>query len=197
MTRRACALLFCFAVATPAAFAADLSFTSGIDVAADCNAVWENLTEFGRLQKLVPHLHGTANVARATKLGDALFYELETSEGKKNTGKLVVTSLEPAYKLQVIVQPDEGPWLRVQEFTLLTPPAKGKKDGARCRVDYEESFNELAMKHKGYDTSGMVRDLRESYMGTILRRLKNLSEGRDAGPADESGKLREVAKNFP
>ena len=35
-----------------AAVADDLSFTAGIDVAANCNDVWTNLTEFPRLQKL-------------------------------------------------------------------------------------------------------------------------------------------------
>lgn len=200
MMRRAWILALVMTVAAAAARAADqeLAFTSTVDVGATCNQVYTTLTEFGRLQKLVPHLHGTANVPRATSLGDALFYELERADGSKNTGKFVVTSIEPGYKLQVIVQPDEGPWLRVQEFTLYTPPAKGKKsDKAACHVEYEESFNALAMKFKEYDSTAFVKNLRESYMQTILRRLKNISEGKEAGPAEEAKKLREVAKNFP
>jgi hypothetical protein len=182
-----------------AARADDLSFTAGIDVAAPCNDVWTNLTEFPRLQKLVPHLHGTANVARANQIGDMLFYTIDKAGGEKSTGKFVVTSLEPAYKLQVMVQPDEGPWLRVQEFTLYQKPgAKGEKAKASaCHVDYEESFNQLALKYSGYDASGIVKNLREPYMAIVLRRLKNLAEGKEAGPGDEVKKLAEVAKNFP
>jgi hypothetical protein len=179
--------------------AQDLAFTSSVDVAASCNDVWTSLTEFGRLQKLVPQLHGTANVPRANQIGDMLFYTIDKADGSKSTGKFVVTSLEPAYKLQVMVQPDEGPWLRVQEFTLFTkPPAKGEKAGkGGCHVDYEESFNPLALKYSGYDATGIVKNLREPYMAIVLRRLKNLSEGKDPGPADEAKKLAEVAKNFP
>jgi hypothetical protein len=176
----------------------ELAFTSAIDVAASCNDVWTNLTEFPRLQKLVPHLHGTANVARATQIGDMLFYTIDKADKTKSTGKFVVTSFEPAYKVQVMVQPDEGPWLRVQEFTLYQkPPAKNEKGKAGCHVDYEEGFNQLALKYKGYDASGIVKNLREPYMAIILRRLKNLAEGKEPGPPDEVKKLAEVAKNFP
>ena len=181
--------------------AEDLAFTSAIDVAASCNDVWTNLTEFSRLQKLVPHLHGTANVARSNQIGDMLFYTIDKADGSKSTGKFVVTSFEPAYKLQVMVQPDEGPWLRVQEFTLYQKPPpkgeKGEKGKAGCHVDYEEGFNQLALKYKGYDATGIVKGQREPYMAIILRRLKNLSEGKEPGPAGEVKKLAEVAKNFP
>jgi hypothetical protein len=189
-------LLLSFVLALPAG-AAETAFTSTIDVAAGCNDVWTTLTEFARLQKLVPHLHGTANVARASQLGDALYYSLDQKDGSKKTGKFVVTSLEPAYKLQVMVQPDEGPWLRVQEFTLYEKAAQKKDAKAACHVTYEEAFNPFALKYENFDTSGVVTQVRESYMQIILRRLKNVSEGRDAGPADEAAKLAEVAKNFP
>ena len=187
------------ALLASSALAEDLAFTSNVDTAASCNEVWTNLTEFPRLQKLVPHLHGTANVARANQIGDMLFYTIDKADGSKSTGKFVVTSLEPAYKIQVMVQPDEGPWLRVQEFTLYQkPPPKGEKGGkAGCHVEYEEAFNQLALKYKGYDATGIVKGLREPYMAIVLRRLKNLSEGKEAGPANEVKKLAEVAKNFP
>lgn len=205
MRRRASILAVLTMLAAPGVLAAEeLAFTSTIDVSASCNEVWNSLTEFARLQKLVPHLHGTANVARATKPGDALFYTLDKADGSKNTGKFVVTELEPAYRLQVMVQPDEGPWLRVQEFTLYTKPLqkaeKEKKETAArdgCHVNYAESYNQLALKFKEYDTSAVVKDLREPYMQIVLRRLKNISEGKDPGPTDEARKLAEVAKNFP
>lgn len=201
MRRRASILALLTMFAAPGVQAAEeLSFTSAVDVSATCNEVWTSLTEFARLQKLVPHLHGTANVPRATKPGDALFYTLDKADGTKNTGKFVVTELEPAYRLQVMVQPDEGPWLRVQEFTLYAKPAqKAEKEKAAmgCHVSYAESYNQLALRAKEYDSSAIVRDLREPYMQIILRRLRNISEGKDAGPANEAQKLVEVAKNFP
>ncbi len=205
MRRRASILALLTILAVPSAPSAEeLAFTSTVDVAASCNEVWTSLTEFARLQKLVPHLHGTANVARATKPGDALFYTLDKADGSKNTGKFVVTELEPAYRLQVMVQPDEGPWLRVQEFMLYTKAAqkadKEKKEKAAhesCHVSYAESYNQLALKYQEYDRTAIVKDLREPYMQIILRRLKNISEGKEPGPAEETQKLSEVAKNFP
>jgi hypothetical protein len=178
----------------------ELSFTSAIDVNANCNAVWTTLTEFGRLAKLIPHLHGTANVPRATQIGDMLFYTIDKADKTKATGKFVTTSFEPAHRLQVMVQPDEGPWLRVQDFTLYAKPQADKDGKAKkdvCHVEYEESYNQLALKFKQYDASGIVANLRQPYMNIILKRLKNLSEGKDAGPADEVKKLAELAKNFP
>ena len=199
MKRAAWVVAILIVLSSAAGRAEELSFTSAIDIAASCNDVWTNLTEFARLQKLVPHLHGTANVARANQIGDMLFYTIDKADGSKTTGKFVVTSFEPAYKLQVMVQPDEGPWLRVQEFTLYQKPRpKGEKGkNAACHVDYEEGFNQLALKYSGYDASGIVKRLREPYMAIILRRLKNLSEGKEAGAKDEVKKLAEVAKNFP
>ena len=75
----------------------DLSFTSSVDVNASCNEVWTTLTEFGRLGKLIPHLHGTANVPRATQIGDMLFYTIDKADKSKSTGKFVVTAFEPAF----------------------------------------------------------------------------------------------------
>jgi hypothetical protein len=203
MRRRAWFLALLTVLAVRGAWAGEqLSFTSTVDVAAGCNEVWTSLTEFSRLQKLVPHLHGTANVARASKLGDTLFYTLEKKDGTKNTGKFVVTELDPGYRLQTMVQPDEGPWLRVQEWTLyVKPPGKADKkdkgDKDTCHVTYAESFNELALKYQDYDATAIVKNLREPYMQIVLRRLKNISEGKDPGPPEETQKLADVAKNFP
>jgi hypothetical protein len=200
MKRAAWIVVIVMSLSTRALAAGDeLSFTSSIDVNANCNAVFTTLTEFGRLAKLIPHLHGTANVPRATQIGDMLFYTIDKADKSKATGKFVTTSFEPAHRLQVMVQPDEGPWLRVQDFTLYTKP-QGEKDGKGkdvCHVEYEESYNQLALKFKQYDSSGIVANLRQPYMNIILKRLKNLSEGKDAGPADEVKKLAELAKNFP
>ncbi len=192
-------LVFFAVISNGVALGADeLAFTSKVEVGATCSDVWNNLTEFGRLQKLVSHLHGTANVARATQVGDTLFYSIDRAGKTKNTGKFVVTSLEPAYRLQVMVQPDEGPWLRVQEFVLYGRQPKGEAKGkSECDVTYEESYNQLALKSQTLDTSGVVKSMREPYMEIILRRLRNLSEGKEAGAADEAKRLAEVAKNFP
>ncbi|MGH7820330.1 MAG: hypothetical protein ACREQ9_11185 [Candidatus Binatia bacterium] len=176
--------------------ARDLAFESRVEVDATCKETFRTLTEFARLQKLVPHLHGKAKVPAAKSIGDTLVYEFEREDGTKNTGRMILTTLESDHRVQILVQPDEGPWLRVQEFRLYAP-AGGEKKGSTCHVAYEETYNPKPLKNAAYDMKEIIEEVRAPYMEIILRRLKNLSEGKEAGPQDETGKLREIAKHFP
>jgi hypothetical protein len=175
--------------------AAHLAFESRIEVGADCDEVFKTMTEFQRLQKLVPHLHGKAKVQKATNPGDTLWYEFERADHTKNSGRMVLTTLEPGHRVQILVQPDQGPWLRVQEFRLYAPA--GEKKAATCNVIYEETYNPEPLKNAAYDLKEIVQEIREPYMEVILRRLKNMAEGKEPGPASEVEKLREIAKQFP
>ncbi|MGH7857305.1 MAG: hypothetical protein ACREQY_08230 [Candidatus Binatia bacterium] len=176
--------------------AKDLSFESRVEVEATCKEAFKTLTEFGRLQKLVPHLHGKAKVAAAKDPGDTLSYEFERTDGTKNTGRMILTTLETDHRVQILVQPDEGPWLRVQEFKLYAP-AGGEKKSSSCHIAYEETYNPKPLRNAAYDMKEIIEQVRAPYMEIILRRLKNISEGEEAGPKAETEKLREIAKHFP
>jgi hypothetical protein len=174
-------------------FTADhISFQSRIQVGASCKEVFNALTDFKKLQELVPHLHGKAKVAKATNPGDTLWYEFQRKDKTKSTGRLVLTTIEENARLQVLVQPDQGPWLRVQEFVLYSP-----QKGDRCDVIYEETYNPRPLKNAAYNLKEIIQEIRAPYMNIILRRLKNIAEGKSPGPADETDKLREIAKQFP
>jgi hypothetical protein len=174
-------------------FTADhLSFQSRVQVATSCKEVFSALTDFKRLQTLVPHLNGKAKVAKATNPGDTLWYEFARKDGTKSTGRLVLTTIDENARLQVLVQPDQGPWLRVQEFDLYSPP-----NAKTCDVIYDETYNPRPLKNAAYNVKEIVSEIRAPYMDIILRRLKNLAEGKVPGPPEETDKLREIAKNFP
>ena len=174
-------------------FTADhLSFQARVEVAAPCKEVFTVLTDFKKLQTLVPHLNGKAKVAKATNPGDTLWYEFQRKDKTKSTGRLVLTTIEENARLQVLVQPDQGPWLRVQEFALYSP-----QKGDRCDVIYEETYNPRPLKNAAYNLKEIIQEIRAPYMNIILRRLKNIAEGKSPGPADETDKLREIAKQFP
>ena len=178
-------------------FTADaLAFESRVQVQAACTEVFKSLTEFQRLQALVPHLQGKSPVATATKAGDALTYEFERADGSKNSGRLVLTTIEPGNRVQVLVQPEEGPWLRVQEFRLYAPAA-GPKQEKECNVTYEETYNPKVLRNLAYNMKEIVQHVRKPYMEIILRRLKNLAEGKEPGAKAEVAKLKEIARNFP
>jgi hypothetical protein len=125
-----------------------------------------------------------------------MYYEFERKDGSKNTGRMILTTIEENNRIQFLVQPDQGPWLRVQEFKLFAPAAGPKKD-AQCTVIYEETYNPKPLKNAAYDVKEIIQDIREPYMRIILRRLKNAGEGKEPGPAKEADELREIAKNFP
>jgi hypothetical protein len=174
-------------------FTADhLSFQSRVQVQATCPEVFTSLTDFKRLSALVPHLNGKSAVTKATRPGDTLTYEFARKDGTKSTGRMILTTLEENSRVQVLVQPDQGPWLRVQEFGLYAP-ANAKS----CDVIYEETYNPRPLKNAAYNVKEIVSEIRAPYMDIILRRLKNISEGKAPGAASETDKLREIAKNFP
>ena len=178
-------------------FSADaLYFESRIEVDTNCKTVFTGITDLSRIQALIPHLHGKTKVAKAANPGDTMNYEFERKDGKKATGRFVVTTIEENNRLQFLVQPDEGPGLRVQEFKLFAPAAGPKKD-SQCTVIYEETYNPKPLRNAAYDVKSIVQDIREPYMKIILRRLKNASEGHAPGPPKEADELKEIAKNFP
>ena len=178
-------------------FSADaLFFESRVEVNAACKAVFSAMTDMQRIQALVPHLHGKAKVARAANPGDTLAYEFERKDGTKNTGRMILTTVEENNRIQFLVQPDQGPWLRVQEFRLYAPAAGPKKD-SQCTVIYEETYNPKPLRNAAYDVKEIIQDIRAPYMQIILRRLKNSAEGKEPGPAKETEQLKEIAKNFP
>jgi hypothetical protein len=178
-------------------FSADaLSFESRIEVSNNCKAVFAGMTDVQRIQALIPHLNGKSKVAKAQNPGDTMNYEFVRKDGTKATGRFVLTTIEENNRIQFLVQPDEGPWLRVQEFKLYAPAAGPKKD-SQCTVIYEETYNPKPLKNAAYDLKEIIQDIRAPYMQIILRRLKNAAEGRAPGPAKETEELKEIAKNFP
>ena len=178
-------------------FSADaLSFESRVEIQAGCKAVFSTMTDLQRIQALIPHLHGKTKVARAANPGDTLAYEFERKDKTKNTGRMILTTIEENNRIQFLVQPDQGPWLRVQEFRLYAPAAGPKKD-SQCTVIYEETYNPKPLKNAAYDVKEIIQDIRAPYMEIILRRLKNAAEGKEPGPAKETEQLKEIAKNFP
>jgi hypothetical protein len=182
---------------TTGEFSADaLSFESRIEIDASCTEVFANLTEIKRIGRLVPHLRGKANVTKAANAGDTMWYEFERKDGSKNSGRLVLTTIEENNRLQFLVQPDDGPWLRVQEFRLFAPAAGSKKE-SQCAVIYEETYNPKPLKNAAYDVKEIIQQIRAPYMQIILRRLKNMSEGKEPGPPKEAAELTEIAKTFP
>src|ERR1043166_4202772 len=68
MKRAAWVVAILTVLASGRGWAEELAFTSSIDVAASCNEVWTNLTEFARLQKLVPCRWGTSFCSRANSV---------------------------------------------------------------------------------------------------------------------------------
>ena len=173
-----------------------LSFEARVEIAANCKTVFSGMTDVQRIQALIPHLNGKSKVAKATNPGDTMNYEFVRKDGSKATGRFVLTTVEENNRIQFLVQPDEGPWLRVQEFKLFAPAAGPKKDG-QCTVIYEETYNPKPLKNAAYDLKEIIQDIRAPYMQIILRRLKNSAEGKAPGPPKETEELKEIAKNFP
>ena len=176
--------------------AGHLAFESRVEVAASCEQTFKTLTEYARLSKLVPHIHGKSKVSKASSPGDTMSYEFERADGTKNSGRMILTTIEKDHRVQILVQPDEGPWLRVQEFRLYAP-AGGSGGKEKCHVAYEETYNPEPLKNAAYDLKEIIQEISEPYMEVILRRMKNISEGKEPGPAKEVDKLREIAKHFP
>lgn len=178
-------------------FSADaLSFESRVEIDANCKDVYATMTDTKKIGALIPHLNGKAKVVKVANPGDTMSYEFARKDGTKNTGRMIVTTIEENNRTQFLVQPDQGPWLRVQEFRLYAPAAGAKKE-SQCTVIYEETYNPKPLKNAAYDVKEIIQEIRAPYMRVILRRLKNLAEGKDPGPPKETEELRAVAKNFP
>jgi uncharacterized protein YndB with AHSA1/START domain len=182
---------------TKGEFSADaLYFETRIEIDASCAEVFTSLTDMKRVGALVPHLRGKAKVTKAANPGDTMWYEFERKDGSKNSGRFILTTIEENSRVQFLVQPDAGPWLRVQEFRLFAPAA-GSKRKTQCAVIYEETYNPKPLKNAAYDVKEIIQEIRAPYMQIILRRLKNLSEGKEPGPPREAAELTEIAKTFP
>jgi hypothetical protein len=168
------------------------SLTGGVHIDADCKKVWEVMTTIDLLQKWAPHLHLTSinNQKTATQRGDAVNFRVERMSGT-GTGQFILASPVPFHRVQAVVVPQKGPWIRIQEWNMV--PEGDKK----CRVDYNESYNELWVKHQGLEGTNYIKKIRDHHIHVVLRRMKNLAEGKDAGPADEVTYLMEDAKTFP
>ena len=175
---------------------AALSFESRVEVAKDCKSVFSGMTDVNRIQALIPHLNGKSKVTKAANPGDTMSYEFVRKDKTKATGRFILTTIEENNRIQFLVQPDDGPWLRVQEFKLYAPAAGPKKD-AQCTVIYEETYNPKPLRNAAYDVKEIIQDIRAPYMQIILRRLKNSAEGKAPGPPKETEELKEIAKNFP
>jgi len=173
-----------------------LSFESRVEIEKDCKTVFTGMTDVQKIQALIPHLNGKSKVKQAANPGDTMSYEFVRKDGTKSTGRMILTTVEENNRIQFLVQPDQGPWLRVQEFRLYAPAAGPKKDSS-CTVIYEETYNPKPLKNAAYDLKEIIQDIRAPYMQIILRRLKNAAEGRAPGPAKEADELKEIAKNFP
>jgi uncharacterized protein YndB with AHSA1/START domain len=169
----------------------DTSLTAKAEVAAPCGNVWDVLTRIDLLQKWAPHLHLStlADQKTAEKRGDVATFK--TDKGSHQvTGMFVLASPVPHKRVQAVLVPDRGPWVRIQEWTL-NPEANG------CSVDYNESYNELWLKAAKIQGSGFIAKNRDHHIHVVLRRMKNIAEGKEAGPADEIAYLMQDAKDFP
>jgi hypothetical protein len=169
----------------------DSSLLAKAEVAAPCNKVWDVLTRIDLLQKWAPHLHLTATTDkdRAENRGDVVAFSTDKGSHRL-TGLFVLASPVPYKRVQAVLVPDRGPWVRIQEW-LLVPNPKG------CSVDYDEAYNELWIKAARIQGSGFIAKNRDHHIHVVLRRMKNLAEGREAGPPGELDYLLQDAKDFP
>jgi hypothetical protein len=168
------------------------SLTGGIHIAAPCSVSWKVLTELTSLQKLGPHLHLTTEggLKSAEKRGDLVHFSVDKPNGI-TTGTFVLASPVPFYKVQAVVVPDKGPWMRIQEW-VMNPEGENK-----CMVTYNEAYNQLWLKAAGIEGADFIAKDRDHHIHVILRRGKNLAEGKEAGPPEETAYLMDDARNFP
>lgn len=169
----------------------DLSLTGSVEVNSDCVGVWGTLTELDKMQKLAPHLGlNTPNGQKtAEQRGDVVRISVQKRNGIM-TGQFVLTTPVPYQKIQAVLAPDKGPWMRIQQWTL-NPQDK------KCLVDYSEAYNELWVKTVGIAGSDFIKKNRDHHMHVVLRRIKNMAEGKEPGSPQEIEYLFEDAKTFP
>jgi hypothetical protein len=168
------------------------SLEGAVHVDAACNNVWKVLTQIDLLQKLAPHLHLTTNGGQKTaeKRGDVVNFSIDKPAGPA-TGQFILASPVPFIKVQAVLVPNKGPWVRIQEW-LMTPEGTNK-----CLVTYNEAYNQLWLKAAGIEGSGFIQEVRDHHMHVILRRIKNMAEGKEPGPPEETTYLFEDARTFP
>jgi hypothetical protein len=170
----------------------ETSLTGGIHIAAPCSISWKVLTQLDTLQKLGPHLHLTTEngLKSAEKRGDLVHFSVDKPNGT-TTGTFILASPVPYYKVQAVVVPDKGPWMRIQEW-VMNPEGENK-----CLVTYNEAYNQLWLKAAGIEGSDFIAKDRDHHIHVILRRGKNLAEGKEAGSPEETAYLLDDARNFP
>jgi hypothetical protein len=169
----------------------ELSLTGTVEVNSDCTKVWGVLTELEKMQKLAPHLSLNSPTGQKTaeQRGDVVRIAVQKSNGIM-TGQFVLTTPVPYQRIQAVLSPDRGPWMRIQQWTL-------NPEDKKCLVDYAEAYNELWVKGVGIDGSGFIQKNRDHHMHVVLRRIKNMAEGKEPGPPQEIEYLFEDAKVFP
>jgi len=168
-----------------------LSLTGSVEINSDCTEVWGTLTELEKMQKLAPHLglNSPTGQKTAEHQGDVVRVAVQKRNGMM-TGQFVLTTPVPYQKIQAVLAPDRGPWMRIQQWTLNSQDKK-------CLVDYAEAYNELWVKVVGIDGSDFIKKNRDHHMHVVLRRIKNMAEGQEPGPPQETEYLFEDAKAFP
>ena len=172
----------------------DTSLTGSIQVDAPCVESWKVLTEIDKLQTLAPHLGlsapppGTQKVAE--KRGDLVNFATKKAQGIV-TGQFVLASPVPNARVQAVVVPDRGPWMRIQQWDL-------QPDGEKkCNVGYNEAYNEIWVRLVGIAGSGFIAKNRDHHIHVILRRIKLMAEGKEPGPPEELDYLMQDARDFP
>jgi hypothetical protein len=170
----------------------DLSLNMSIQVDANCSESWKVLTQIEKLQKLAPHLGLTANGGQtsAEKRGDVLNFAMQKPTGIV-TGQFVLASPVPNARVQAVVVPDKGPWMRIQQWDL---QPQGE---TRCTVGYNEAYNEIWVRAVGLMGSDFIAKNRNHHIHVILRRIKFMAEGKEPGPAEEQAYLFADGRDFP
>jgi len=169
-----------------------VSLAGSVEVNAPCLESWKVLTEIDKLQKLAPHL-GLAAVdgqKTAEHRGDVVRVKTQKLNGVM-TGEFVLTTPVPFKRISAVLAPDRGPWVRIQQWDLITTSDK------TCRLDYDEAYNEVWLKAVQIMGSDFIKSNRDHHIHVILRRIKNMAEGREPGAPDEVNYLFEDAKTFP
>lgn len=171
----------------------ELSLVGSVEVNAHCKDVWRVLTELDKMQNLAPHLalHSLDGQKIAEHRGDVVRVSVQKAKGIM-TGQFVLTTPVPFERISAVLAPDRGPWMRMQQWNL-----NPRDHERKCLVDYDEAYNELWVKLARLEGSDFIRKNRDHHMHVVLRRIKNMAEGKEPGPAAETTYLFEDAKAFP
>lgn len=170
------------------------SLKASVDVNAPCSEAWSVITNLEKLRTLAPHLglHTTNGQLTAERRGDVVAIDVDKGNGQRLKGEFVLTTPVPFFQITAALFPEKGPWMRIQQWTL-NPGENDKK----CVLDYNEGYNELWIKAVGIEGSGFIAKNRDHHMHVILRRIKNMAEGREPGTKAEIDYLFADAREFP